>query len=54
LYGIEGFSLGEIAAITGRHPETVRESIQRARNCVRSAPSVAKEFPKERFVKTGT
>lgn len=54
LYGIEGFSLGEIAAITGRHPETVRESIQRARICVRSAPSVAKEFPKERFVKTGT
>ncbi len=54
LYGIEGFSLGEIAAITGRHSEAVRESIQRARNCVRSAPSVAKEFPKERFVKTGT
>jgi RNA polymerase sigma factor (sigma-70 family) len=54
LYGIEGFSLGEIAAITGRHPEAVRESIQRARTCVRSAPSVAKEFPKDRFVKTGT
>ncbi len=54
LYGIEGFSLGEIAAITGRHPEAVRESIQRARSCVRSAPSVAKEFPKDRFVKTGT
>jgi RNA polymerase sigma factor (sigma-70 family) len=54
LYGIEGFSLGEIAAITGRHPEAVRESIQRARTCVRSAPSVAKEFSKDRFVKTGT
>jgi RNA polymerase sigma factor (sigma-70 family) len=54
LYGIEGFSLNEIAAITGRHPEAVRESIQRARNCVRSAPYVAKEFPKDRFVKTGT
>ena len=54
LYGIEGFSLGEIAAITGRHSEAVRESIQRARNCVRGAPSVAKEFPKQRFVKTGT
>jgi RNA polymerase sigma factor (sigma-70 family) len=54
LYGIEGFSLGEIAAITGRHVEAVRESIQRARTCVRSAPSVAKEFPKDRFVKTGT
>jgi RNA polymerase sigma factor (sigma-70 family) len=54
LYGIEGFSLGEIAAITGRHPEAVRESIQRARTCVRSAPSVAKEFAKDHFVKTGT
>ena len=54
LYGIEGFSLGEIAAITGRHSEAVRESVQRARNYVRSAPSVAKEFPKDRFVKTGT
>lgn len=54
LYGIEGFSLSEIAAITGRHPEAVRESVQRARNCVRNAPSVVKEFPKDRFVKTGT
>jgi len=44
LYGIEGFSLGEIAAITGRHAEAVRESVQRARDCVRSAPSVANEF----------
>ena len=54
LYGIEGFSLSEIAAITGRHPEAVRESVQRARDCVRRAPSVAKEFPQDRFVKTGT
>jgi RNA polymerase sigma factor (sigma-70 family) len=54
LYGIEGFSLGEIAAITGRHPEAVRESVQRARDCVRTAPSVAKEFLRDRFVKTGT
>ncbi len=54
LYGIEGFSLSEIAAITGRHPEEVRESVQRARDCVRRAPSIAKEFHKDRFVKTGT
>jgi RNA polymerase sigma factor (sigma-70 family) len=54
LYGIEGFSLSEIAAITGRHPEAVRDSVQRARDCIRRAPSVAKEFPKDRFVKTGT
>ena len=47
LYGIEGFSLGEIAAITGRHPEAVRESVQRARDCVRSAPSIASEFHHE-------
>ncbi len=52
LYGIEGFSLNEIASITGRHAEAVRESVQRARNCVRNAPSVAKEFHKEPFVKT--
>ncbi len=45
LYGIEGFSLTEIAAITGRHGEAVRDSVQRARDCVRNAPSIASEFP---------
>ena len=54
LYGIEGFSLNEIAAITGRHVEAVRESVQRARDCVRSAPSIANEFPQELLVKTRT
>jgi RNA polymerase sigma factor (sigma-70 family) len=58
LYGIEGFSLGEIAAITGRNPEAVRESVQRARDCVRSAPSIASEFHRELMVqhrvKTGS
>ncbi len=54
LYGIEGFSLGEIAAITGRHPEAVRESVQRARDCVRSAPSIASEFHHELLAKTRT
>jgi len=52
LYGIEGFSLEEIAAITGRNIEAVRESVQRARDCVRSAPSIANEFHSELFVKT--
>jgi RNA polymerase sigma factor (sigma-70 family) len=52
LYGIEGFSLGEIAAITGLHPEAVRESVQRARDCVRNAPSIASEFHQARLVKT--
>jgi len=54
LYGIEGFSLNEIAAITGRHVEAVRESVQRARDCVRSAPSIANEFHQELLVKTRT
>ncbi|MGB9071915.1 MAG: sigma-70 family RNA polymerase sigma factor [Terriglobales bacterium] len=54
LYGMEGFSLPEIAAITGRHPEAVRESIQRARERVRSSPSVAGEFHKELITKTRT
>jgi RNA polymerase sigma factor (sigma-70 family) len=52
LYGIEGFSLNEISSITGRHPEAVRESVQRARDCVRTAPSIAKEFHQDPFVKT--
>ena len=52
LYGIEGFSLVEIAAITGLHPEAVRESVQRARDCVRNAPSIAGEFPQALLVKT--
>jgi RNA polymerase sigma factor (sigma-70 family) len=54
LYGMEGFSLAEIAAITARHPEAVRESIQRARERVRSSPSVAGEFHKELLGKIRT
>ncbi len=54
LYGIEGFSLPEIAVITGRHPEAIRESIDRAREQVRNAPSVANEFPRTFIKKTGT
>jgi len=52
LHGIEGFSLVEIAAITGLHPEAVRESVQRARDCVRNAPSIASEFHQALLVKT--
>jgi len=54
LYGIEGFSLNEIASITGRHPEAVRESVERARDCVRKTPTVAREFQKDLFVKSRT
>ena len=50
LYGMEGFSLNEIASITGRHPEAVRESVQRARECVRNSPPVAREFEKDLVV----
>ena len=50
LYGIEGFSFNEIASITGRHSDAVRESVQRARECVRSAPDLAREFKKNLFV----
>ena len=52
LYGVEGFSLREIAAITGRHLEAIRESVQRARDCVRGAPSIANEFHNDLLVKT--
>jgi DNA-directed RNA polymerase specialized sigma24 family protein/ribosome-associated translation inhibitor RaiA len=52
LYGMEGFSLPEVASITGRHPEAVRESVERARDLIRNAPSMAQEFPKELLTKT--
>jgi RNA polymerase sigma factor (sigma-70 family) len=54
LYGIEGFSLNEVASITGLHAEAVRESVERARDCVRNAPSVAEQFQKDHFAKTRT
>jgi RNA polymerase sigma factor (sigma-70 family) len=54
LYGMEGFSLPEVASITGRHPEAVRESVERARDLIRNAPSMAHEFPKELLTKTRT
>jgi RNA polymerase sigma factor (sigma-70 family) len=50
LYGMEGFSLDEVSSITGRHPEAVSDSVQRARECVRSAPNLAREFRKDFFV----
>ncbi len=52
LHGIEGFTLEEIAAITGRHVEAVNESMQRARTCIRSAPSIAQEFRSKGLLKT--
>jgi RNA polymerase sigma factor (sigma-70 family) len=52
LHAIEGFSIDEIAAIIGRLPEAVRESVQRARNCVRNTPSLSSEFHDDLLVKT--
>jgi RNA polymerase sigma factor (sigma-70 family) len=54
LYAIEGFSLDEIAAITGRQVEAVRQSVRRARDCVRSAPAIASEFRGNLRARTGT
>jgi RNA polymerase sigma factor (sigma-70 family) len=52
LYGIEGFSLDEISAITGRPAEAVRVSVERARDCIRMAPSIASEFHNDVLVRT--
>src|SRR5882757_3571678 len=54
LYGIEGFSLAEIAVITARNPEAVLESINRARTQVRNAPAMANEFPRQLIKRTAT
>jgi RNA polymerase sigma factor (sigma-70 family) len=54
LYGIEGFSMAEIAAITGRHPEAVSDSIGRAREHVRDTFSAANGFNNGVIQKTGT
>jgi len=54
LYGIEGFSIAEIAAITARHPEQVDESIARARDHVRATFSPANGFATNVIRKTGT
>lgn len=51
LYGIEGFSLNEIAAITGRHPKAVSDSVQRARDWVRGAPAIANQFHQQPLIR---
>ena len=54
LSGIEGFSLDEIAAITDRKPEQVRESIVAAREHLRKFPPIASQFRKKQLQNTGT
>ena len=44
LYGIEGFSIEEIAAITDRKPDEIRASIARAREHLRHSPPIANRF----------
>jgi RNA polymerase sigma factor (sigma-70 family) len=44
LYGIEGFSMEEIAAITDRKPDDVQASIARAREQLRRSPPIANRF----------
>jgi len=53
LHAIEGFGVGEIAAITGVSPEHVLDSISAARNHLRKSPGLATQF-KGRFAPTGT
>lgn len=54
LYGIEGFSIAEIATILDHTPEEVRSAIHSAREHLRKAPSVAHEFRDKMLQKTGT
>lgn len=52
LYGIEGFSIPEISAITDRRPEDVEASIAASRAHMKKAPSLAKQFNPEPLAKT--
>ena len=52
LYAIEGFGVEEIAVITGLPAEKVLESISAARNHLRKAPGLAREF-RDRLAPTG-
>lgn len=53
LYAIEGFSLDEIAIITDRQPEEVRDAIARAREHLRKSPPIANQFKDKLLQKTG-
>ena len=53
LYAIEGFGIEEIAAITGLPPEKVLDSISAARDHLRKAPGLARQFP-GKYAPTGT
>jgi DNA-directed RNA polymerase specialized sigma24 family protein len=54
LSGIEGFSVEEIAAITERKPQEVRNSIVAARQQLRKSLSPANQLGEKPIHKTGT
>jgi len=53
LHALEGFSVEEIVAITGSPAERVLAHVSAARDHLRNAPGLAKQFP-GRFAPTGT
>lgn len=54
LHAMEGFTVEEIAAITDRKSEAVRDSIAAARNHVRAAPTFSNHFPGGLMQSAGT
>jgi RNA polymerase sigma factor (sigma-70 family) len=54
LHALEGFSVDEIAAITGRRPEEVHQAIDRAREKLRRAFPIDNSFKKKLLQETGT
>jgi len=52
LYGIEGFSIPEISAITDRRPEDVQASIAAIRIHMKKAPSISRQFTQGPVAKT--
>ncbi|HXJ87219.1 MAG TPA: hypothetical protein VMS18_10410 [Candidatus Binatia bacterium] len=52
LYAIEGFTVEEIVAITGQPADRVLEAVSAARDHLRKAPALAKQF-EGRFAPTG-
>jgi DNA-directed RNA polymerase specialized sigma24 family protein len=54
LYAIEGFSIDEISSITDHAPESVRKSIQNAREKLRHSFPVHNPFKDKLLQATGT
>jgi RNA polymerase sigma factor (sigma-70 family) len=54
LHALEGFSVDEIAAITGRRPEEVQQAIGRTREKLRRAFPIDNSFKKKLLQETGT